>query len=129
MLNIPLFQKFFFCFVFRAVGCIFGELLNNSPLFPVSETSYTFSNILLYMLIKLQKNSSKWNWKYFWLNNTTDVKVNYIKHVFLQWEELWINSKFIKCLIIKKIVMIFLWFLGREWHRTALPSVTSAGYS
>lgn len=128
MLNFPLFQKFFF-FVFRAVGCIFGELLNNSPLFPVSETSYTFSNILLYMLIKLQKNSSKWNWKYFWLNNTTDVKVNYIKHVFLQWEELWINWKFIKCLIIKKIVMIFLWFLGREWHRTALPSVTSAGYS
>ena len=24
------------CFVCRAVGCIFGELLNNSPLFPVS---------------------------------------------------------------------------------------------
>ena len=24
------------CFVCRAVGCIFGELLNDSPLFPVS---------------------------------------------------------------------------------------------
>ena len=25
-----------FISIFRAVGCIFGELLNNSPLFPVS---------------------------------------------------------------------------------------------
>lgn len=45
----------FFFFIFRAVGCIFGELLNNSPLFPVSETSYTFLNILLYMLISYKK--------------------------------------------------------------------------
>lgn len=28
--------KYRFFFFRRAVGCIFGELLNNSPLFPVS---------------------------------------------------------------------------------------------
>ena len=31
--------------LFRAVGCIFGELLNNSPLFPVS---VIFFRVFLY---------------------------------------------------------------------------------
>jgi hypothetical protein len=36
---------FYVCFD-RAVGCIFGELLNNSPLFPVSTD--TFGDKLMY---------------------------------------------------------------------------------
>lgn len=33
-------------FHLRAVGCVFGELLNNSPLFPVRD-HYNFANLNL----------------------------------------------------------------------------------
>lgn len=68
--NILLFQRFFFLFVFRAVGCIFGELLNNSPLFPVSVNNfiliktkpfYFFQICVIYIVQELQKTLYKYN--------------------------------------------------------------------
>lgn len=51
----------FFFFIFRAVGCIFGELLNNSPLFPVSENIvYIFKYVALRNYIT-KKNPYKQN--------------------------------------------------------------------
>jgi len=35
--------------MYRAVGCIFGELLNNSPLFPVS---FTVSTRMVYSIVQ-----------------------------------------------------------------------------
>jgi hypothetical protein len=56
------------CIVFcRAVGCIFGELLNNSPLFPVSYSKYSkIFTFLLCFMWQWSANHTSWinldNW-------------------------------------------------------------------
>ncbi len=38
----------------RAVGCIFGELLNNSPLFPVNIIHFAVRVLIIIMLLRVK---------------------------------------------------------------------------